>query len=625
MQNQSEKRLLYLIRFLPASIVFIFSIIITFIAVNNSITQGKQEIENIKKTFIRTEKNHIKNEVKKVIKRIVYERNRAEVRLKENIREKVEEAYAIAYSIYRNNRDKDKQTLTKMIKDALREVRFNKGRGYYFIYSMDLKNILLPVAPQLEGSDFSDYRDVHGDEVVKNIAELIKKKNETFYTWYWHKPQNKLEHFKKIGFAKYFKPLDFFIGTGEYVEDFENEIKKNLIAEIQNIRYGTNGYIFMHDYNGVTLAHINTALIGVNRLDIKDKKIQPIIQEIINLAKQGGGFIEYKATINPLTHLPAQKISYIEGYQDWGWQIGAGLYTNDINNALKEKQEILHQRLRDTILKVIVLSILTGLLLIYTSLKLSKLGENAFKKYKEEIRKKTLESEKQLLLLQQQNKLASMGEMIGNIAHQWRQPLNTLSISISKMSLLSEDGKLTQKSIDRTLVTMENSIVYLSKTIDVFRNFFLASAANEVFNIKEEIQNTIEIVHDSYKHHSIKIYCDGDATLTLKGDKKELQQVLMNLLSNAKDAIISKQQTDGQVAIHIASEDKKVKITVEDNGGGVEEEIKDKIFAPYFTTKFKSQGTGVGLYMSQIIIEKHFNGTLSFKNKNDGVEFTITI
>jgi signal transduction histidine kinase len=512
-----------------------------------------------------------------------------------------------------------------LIKDALRPIRFNQGRGYYFIYSLDLKNILLPIRPNLEGKDFSNYKDVKGDFVVKNAARLVKKYGKIFYTWYWRKPSSLSENYKKIGYDRYFKPLGLFVGTGEYVVDFEKNLQQKILKEIENLRYGVNGYFFTYSYDGVVLTHIKKSLIGKNRINLQDKNGRFLTKEVIKIAKNGGGFFDYTATLKPASGKPARKISYIGAVKSWRWAIGSGEYVDDMNKIIQLKKDKLKKESNDSLLKLMVIFLIAGIFLIFILAMITKRTEKIFLKYKTNMIEETKKSKQQLLLVQHQNKLAALGEMLGNISHQWKQPLNAIGLSLSKLILLDENGKLSKEILVSSLARMEKNIMYLSRTIDVFRDFFKPDSKHHEFDVKSLVQDTIFIVQDSFldKHIDLSFYCEEG--IMLQGDKQKLEQVILNILNNAKDALRSNDIKDAKVRVDVKLSQSRVIISIEDNALGIEEAIKDKVFAPYFTTKFKSQGTGVGLYMSKMIVENNFDGTLTFKNQNGGVVFTITI
>lgn len=233
---------------------------------------------------------------------------------------------------------------------------------------------------------------------------------------------------------------------------------------------------------------------------------------------------------------------------------------------------------------------------------------------KEEIRKKTEENLKQFELIQEQSKLAAMGEMIGNIAHQWRQPLNALNINIQNLEEDYEEGLITKEFVDRFIDKNDSIIQFMSRTIDDFRDFFKINKEKECFAVKKCIQEVIDIQMASLKSNSIDIALSGE-NFDIEGFRSEFAQVILNIISNSKDAIIQKGLPEGKISITI----EKNSICIQDNGGGIDEDVLQRVFEPYFTTKEQGKGTGIGLYMSKMIIEQNMGGVLSMKNIDDGV------
>ncbi|HHH19093.1 MAG TPA: HAMP domain-containing histidine kinase [Campylobacterales bacterium] len=234
--------------------------------------------------------------------------------------------------------------------------------------------------------------------------------------------------------------------------------------------------------------------------------------------------------------------------------------------------------------------------------------------------------EKQQILIQN-SKMASMGEMIANIAHQWRQPLNSLSALHTVLMMdYEESGTLT---VDQITEFKEESCCYIhqmSNTIDDFRNFFSPNKEKESFVISEAIRESVKFVKDSYRDSKIELIDQTQTHETsITSYRNELMQVIMILLNNSRDAIVCKKVLNPQVIINLTEEENNITITVQDNGGGIDENIIDKVFEPYFTTKFQSDGTGVGLYMSKMIIEDSMGGKLILDNFEDGVLASIVL
>jgi PAS domain S-box-containing protein len=223
-------------------------------------------------------------------------------------------------------------------------------------------------------------------------------------------------------------------------------------------------------------------------------------------------------------------------------------------------------------------------------------------------------------LLQEQAKLAAMGEMIGAIAHQWRQPLNALNINIQNLDDDYAEDLIDAKFIDEYIETQTHIIQFMSQTIDDFQNFFKINKTKTNFSIKNAIEKTISIQSAQLKNNSISIQIVGEDFL-IKTYESEFKQVILNLISNAKDAILTNTIESGTIIIDI----KDKTITISDNGGGIPEDILDRVFEPYFTTKEQGGGTGIGLYMSKMIIERSMHGTLQAYNSKDGANFVISL
>ncbi len=221
-------------------------------------------------------------------------------------------------------------------------------------------------------------------------------------------------------------------------------------------------------------------------------------------------------------------------------------------------------------------------------------------------------------VMYQNARLASMGEMIGNIAHQWRQPLNALTLLIQSFGIKSESGKMTQEFIDKQVDEGLRLAVSMSNTIEDFRNFFNPSKAKEYFSIKKAIYDTLEMSSFFCKDENINIQVDIKEDIKVYGYSNELSHVILNFINNARDNFKYKNiDINKNIKIkveHVLEPQEEVLISFFDNGGGIDNEIKDRIFEPYFTTKHKSLGTGIGLYMSKQIIEKQMGGIVSFDN-----------
>ena len=255
---------------------------------------------------------------------------------------------------------------------------------------------------------------------------------------------------------------------------------------------------------------------------------------------------------------------------------------------------------------------------------LHEMNKNLETRIKQEV-EKNRRNEFQLL---EQSKNASMGEMIGNIAHQWRQPLSAITTNASALKVNYQLGIMDDNEIDLKMDSIIDKANYLSKTIDTFRNF-LKSDNNEFadFPIEATVERSIQIVDAAMKDLHIKLIDEIDYSKlsVIEGVQSELSQVIINILNNAKDVLRDNHIDDPWVKISLLESNGMYVLSIEDNAGGVPKEVLPKIFDPYFTTKHQSQGTGLGLHMSYRILTESFKGKLYVKNTTNGAKFYIEL
>jgi len=246
-----------------------------------------------------------------------------------------------------------------------------------------------------------------------------------------------------------------------------------------------------------------------------------------------------------------------------------------------------------------------------------------YRPYEEQLNKYIEENKLQQEHILEQSRLSQMGEMIGNIAHQWRQPLNTLSLIVQKIGVYHNRGILDDEklktSVDKSMLLIDT----MSSTIDDFRNFFKPNKEKETFSISNAVEKAFLITLPILKNNNIKCNLDVDESLTVYGYKNEFIQVIINLLNNAKDAMLENSIKDSTIVVLAKKIDNSIVIRVNDNAGGINSDVLEKIFDPYFTTKEHDKGTGIGLYMSKVIIEDHMSGVLRAYNNESGAVFEI--
>ncbi len=423
------------------------------------------------------------------------------------------------------------------------------------------------------------------------------------------------------------------------------ELKKELLEYIESIRYENNGYIWIHDTSYYLRAHpFRKDKINTNDINLKDAMGTLITKKFVDetIKNPNGVFIEY------YWHKPkdvyfSKKLGFFKLYKKYNWVIGAGLYIDDIESSIRKNKKLLEKRVDKYIRIVVIISFFViffiGILSFIISRKISKVLED----YSQNVKKKelllqdlnkTLEYKVQDAIkavkrkdkaMLHQSRLARMGVMLSMIAHQWRQPLSKISAILMELETATKFNKSSNLMVINSIKESNKFLFYMSNTIDDFRNFFKPDKKKVDFYIKDACEEALSLVNASienlgisytqYIKHNPKIY----------GYEREFAQVILNFLSNAKDILKQKEIVNPKIHLSVYIEDSNVIITVYDNGGGVNEEHLDLVFEPYFTTKESLKGTGLGLYMSKMIIEKNMNGELSVENINDGALFKIVL
>ncbi|QWR77190.1 GAF domain-containing sensor histidine kinase [Candidatus Magnetomonas plexicatena] len=228
-------------------------------------------------------------------------------------------------------------------------------------------------------------------------------------------------------------------------------------------------------------------------------------------------------------------------------------------------------------------------------------------------------------MLIQQSKLAAMGEMLSMIAHQWRQPLSSISTIAADMQVAIAIGQLDMKDFNDSLDKINEQSQYLSNTINDFKNFFSPTRKKETVMPDYIIEHALKIIGKSIEYKTIEVRREYSYKTAILSYPNELIQVLLNILKNAQDILLERKVTSPVIVIGGYDDDVNTFIEVSDNAGGVDENLIDKIFEPYFTTREDTGGTGLGLYMSKTIVEKHCKGSFTVKNQKDGVCFIIKL
>ena len=227
------------------------------------------------------------------------------------------------------------------------------------------------------------------------------------------------------------------------------------------------------------------------------------------------------------------------------------------------------------------------------------------------------------IVMFQQARLASIGEIMGNISHQWRQPLNNLGLLVQDIKDAFDYNELDKEYLDNFVTESMDKINFMSNTIDNFRNFFKPNKLKEKFSARKSLENSVYLMQEAFSNEHIKLHLNySKEDFLLEGYPNEFSQATINILNNAKDILLEKKDIEHR-DIWIVFDSKDRVISIEDNGGGIKDDILEKIFEPYFTTKHQSLGTGIGLYMVKMIVQENMSGNIVVTNSERGAKFVF--
>lgn len=673
MLHKDEIKILRIVKLAPFLVV-ILSLISIFILYESNQTRFNNEMKTLKKESIAEEKMRIKNKVLRIYDFIKAEKSLTEKKIKANLKERVQDAHTLAMAIYRHNQHHSNAEIKLLIAGALRELRFNKGRGYFFIYESNGTSVMHPIIPSLEGSNLWNFQDVKGRYIIQELIQMVKQKGEGFLTWWWEKPSDTQIMYEKIGYGKYFAPFDWFIGTGDYIIDYEQELKKELLTVINDIHYGNGGDIFVVDQKGTYLSHVKESYIGQNRMEhrnVNNINDVAITQEILALAKKGQGFLSYADGSKPSTGETSYKLLFVKGFDDWQWALGSGASLDDIDEIVLRKKERLNETNNKELLQSTIVVIVISLVLFVIALFFSNALKNRFQNYQQKVNQKTqdlnelnanLEDlvstrtvalkvanqdlESTLLHLKStQNKLlesekmASMVGLVSGVAHELNTPLGIMVTSISQVEkevdCLFEKLKsqqLTRKDLQRIEQSWQLGFklldTNLQRSVQLIHNFKSLSMHEssddlQIFSIKSLLDSLADIFKNKFKQAGVVLLVEVEREIILNSYQWVLSEVLTQLIENSLTHAFD-QLTAPSIYISVWQQDEFINIEYFDNGNGSED--IDQVFELFYTTKKGSDCTGLGLpIVYNQIVHKLLGTIVCSVSEPQGLLFKIKI
>lgn len=610
----------------------------------SSFTAFEDENEKIKSSYMELQKSLLKTRVDQAYSFIQSIRRSSDAKLQETVKHRVLDAYNTATSIYEKYKNKEsKSQIKQRIIDALEKLKYDDGKSYIWITDYNYVAVSYPIEPSMVGKYIGDIKDQNGAYTIKIQGDYAKKYKEGFLRdFYSKKGEDNSKKFEQITYVKDFGHFDWYFGSAVFLDEHTKKVQSDVLDALSALRFDNN-YIFVDTEDGYALLMNGKKLAKPEYvLNLKDKNGVHIIKEQLKAAKSSkeGGYVEYvwyEADLGAdMPHL-----SFCKMVDDWGWKIGSGLYVGKINDEIESRRDGFRQKiLNDAFILMLIMSIFATIvaLIVYAAdkrirflfesmnAKIDSHSDELFEINKNLEDRVALESQKRVeqeSFLAQQGKMAMMGEMIDTIAHQWKQPLTALLITLDNLYLQQLSGELTIEEIKKIIDESKMHIKFMGQTIDDFRTFMKPLSQKTDVSIKTLVELVETMYSKELRGADIKLEKEIDDSLFVRGYKNELLQALLNLVSNAKYAI-SCVGKSGVIKIKGSKKGSVAVLEIEDTGGGIDEALlPSKLFEHRVSTKGED-GSGMGLWLCSIVIKKH-GGDIRAYNKKEGAVFEIIL
>jgi len=539
------------------------------------------ELEKYEKTLMDAQKDTLQEKVENLTQFIRYYDGRSSDKIKEDVKNIVNVTADMANNLYHENHGKiEENKLKEIIKSALRKIKFEGDIGYLFL--LDLKgNALVHIDNKVVGTNIMNIQDVKGKYILKEFNKVFKQKGEGFVDYYWYiVSEDMKEMHYKISFVKLLDCYDWYIGAGEYLKYMTKFVQKDILEYIKANAQFKNGYFFI--VNG------------------KEKLIFSPYENNMIFKEQKKGFIQDE-----------KHIAYTQYVEEYDWYVTATKDLEEIQSSIEAKKLSSEVKAKESIKTNLYLLLFSWIVSLLLSLYLSTVINRMLKKYEKKL---TAANDKLVF----QSRQALIGELFSMIAHQWRQPINKIASILALLRFGLPEKKLNHLEIDERCQEIEESVEFMSETIDDFRTFYQPKEESEKVNLRELVEKSIHFLEGSIRKKDIGISKELQE-IEHELYANEFLQVMINLIKNAVDSL----ERSGEINIKLFQKGEKIIISVEDNGTGIDLLSIKKVFDPYFTTKEDSMG--LGLYMTKIIIEKHMKGTIEVERLSQGTKFTITL
>jgi signal transduction histidine kinase/CheY-like chemotaxis protein len=656
-----EKSIARLISYSSIVIISILLVTVMVVFVVSQVLSFEKETEKTEKEFIREQLLRVRERVGEVIEYIDYSKAQTQEILEENTRGRVYQAHLIAGSIYDIHKNtKSRREIANLIKETLRPIRFYKDRGYYFIDDIEGNIVLYPTQRRREGEFIYNQRDINGKYMIREFIDIAKTRGEGTVSYYWYKlTKEEKGPVQKVAYVKLFKPLNWIIGTGEYVEDVERDVREKVMARINKLRFGKNrsNYFFLikvgdvdnrENFGSVSVHPARPDLVGQTlTYEFKDDKGERFIPGLAAQLKEKEEAVVNYWFRNPGTQEVSVKTTFFRWYKDWNWIIGAGFYRDDLEAIIAGRKGGLAKRLKQEVYLIIGIFLVVSLLAVLVSRLVARRIGKEFNVFSEFLKQSVIKNEpldRSRLTVSEFRELAdaadtmiaakidgekallkgkeaaetatqAKSEFLANMSHEIRTPMNAIigmSDILAQTTLTDEQYEYLEiiNTSANNLLVIINDILDFSK-IEAGR----LNIDRLNFNVRDVIEGVADMIAPKAHKKSLELVTliEPDVPPQLLGDSSRLHQILLNLTNNAV-----KFTDHGEIVISARvkeirkkkDEDKNefvLLFSVKDTGIGISRDDQQQLFKTFSqldaTTTRKYGGTGLGLAISRKLVQ----------------------
>ena len=647
--------------FLMATLALISMCVLAVVWVREEFVNLKRESTAARAVYIDEQKRLLATMVDEAVAYINFNRARIETRALATIRQRTDEAIAIAENLVeRYGADHARTEVEGLIREALRPIRFNAGRGYFYIHDLDGVSQLNADRPEFEGRNILDLRGANGEAVVRDAIDLAKRDGAGYYRYFWTRPgAPRGQSFEKVSYLRLLKPLGWVVGTGEYLIDVESDVKSEVLDRLSEMRLGNGEYVFAGQYDGISLAGPRR---GVNMYDVTDVNGVKIVQELIKTAQAGGGFVQY---VIPRfgADRSAAKLSYVRAIPDWRWYVGVGTFIDDVEATIAKNEETFRQRLYGKFAIALILVLAGALAAFFVARQISrriraafdaflnffdrggadiapidvdKLAFHEFAVIANAANRMVAEQTRDLRVAKEEADIANRAKsgFLAKMSHELRTPLNAI-IGFSDAVLQEVHGAVGnpkhREYLDHInqsghhLLTLINDILDLSK-IEAGK----MRLNEEQVTVSALVDDVVALARPLIEPNGNRLEVDvAPDTGVAVIDALRLRQVMLNLLGNA-----GKFTDGGVVTLRVRrtgpGPDARVVFVVEDTGIGIDTARLPSLFEEFVQVSDASVvsrfgGSGLGLAITRGLVQT-MGGTITVDSTlGEGSTFAISL